>query len=301
MKRILFVLLMLIAARMSGQSEFAPVGAEWHYERQIMNYETWIYESVSYDRFRSLDTITINGFLCKKIELFQNTDCKGKVNPYYETRYINQDGEQIYEVIDGERYLLYDFSKQPGEYWLIKHQGLFQDKGYDTAYVREITEITLDDGSVRRKFHTSVDGTSSSLLYCTDIIEGIGMENSLFPYYALEGPPPCKPGMIRCYSEDGEYLIESEVDCDYEKTLSIEEKHNQLFTYNSIVKENLNIRLNYKIIVNVSIYDSMGRLIHNKDYSNDFISIDMSDVTSGVCFVKIFSKDKNYNLKILKL
>ena len=213
-KLIVLALLLVVSCNLKAQMEFAPVGAEWYYEREIYNYNEWEYDKLTYDRFRSVDTITINGILCKEIELFQNMDCEGSVNPYYETRYINQDGNKIYEVIDGERYLLYDFSKKIGEYWTITHYGEFGDT--TDVYVQDITEITLEDGSTRRVFVTSATGWDDAPLYCTNIIEGIGLDESLFPFCKLVGPPPCRNTGIRCYSENGDYLISSETDCDYE-------------------------------------------------------------------------------------
>lgn len=219
MKKFTLIILMLLATfSVKGQVEFAPVGAEWYYERLIMNYETWKYEDVTYDRFRSLGVVEINGWQCKEIELFQNVDCDGNVNPYYETRYINQEGEQIYEVVDGERYLLYDFSKEVGEYWIIEHRPPFELPVLpetDTVFVDEIKEIVLADGSTRRMFVTSVN--EDTFLRITNIIEGIGLEMSLFPFYVLPGPPACVNTGIRCYSENDNYLITSDVECDYEE------------------------------------------------------------------------------------
>lgn len=48
MKKFTLIVLMLLATfSVKGQVEFAPVGAEWYYERLIMNYETWKYEDVT--------------------------------------------------------------------------------------------------------------------------------------------------------------------------------------------------------------------------------------------------------------
>ena len=237
-KLVLLMLLIIIGGSLKAQVEFAPVGAEWYYERQIFNYENWCYDGITYDRFRSLDVKDINGWQCKEIELFKNVDCDGNVNPSYETRYINQEGDKIYEVIDGERYLLYDFSKQVGEYWLVKHNSEYID-GIDTIFVKEIKETTLADGSTRRIFVTSSDGMTESLLYCTNIIEGIGMDKSVFPFYELMGPPPCKQGDIRCYSIDENYLITSDTECDYEKPLLINELVSEYIAINTVVVNNL--------------------------------------------------------------
>ena len=76
--------------------EFAPVGAEWYYER-LYN-EGGEPTGVTYDRFRSLRTVEINGWECREIELFQNLDCNGEANPHTEYRYLTQEGKQVFEV-----------------------------------------------------------------------------------------------------------------------------------------------------------------------------------------------------------
>ncbi len=84
--KVLLLLLLVAAGAAKAQThEFAPVGAEWHYERLYR--EGWNYTGVAYDRFRSLRTVEINGWECKEIELFQNLDCDGVVNPHTEYRY----------------------------------------------------------------------------------------------------------------------------------------------------------------------------------------------------------------------
>ena len=296
------MLLIIIGGSLKAQVEFAPVGAEWYYECQIFNYENWCYDGITYDRFRSLDVKDINGWQCKEIELFKNVDCDGNVNPSYETRYINQEGDKIYEVIDGERYLLYDFSKQVGEYWLVKHNSEYID-GIDTIFVKEINETTLADGSTRRIFVTSSDGMTESLLYCTNIIEGIGMDKSVFPFYELMGPPPCKQGDIRCYSIDENYLITSDTECDYEKPLLINELVSEYIAINTVVVNNLEIFFNEDnhCIKNVDIYSMTGKLVYKSESLDNSFNIDLSNQTNGIYLVKINTNNYYQTYKIIKI
>ena len=295
------MLLIIIGGSLKAQVEFAPVGAEWYYERQIFNYENWCYDGITYDRFRSLDVKDINGWQCKEIELFKNVDCDGNVNPSYETRYINQEGDKIYEVIDGERHLLYDFSKQVGEYWLVKHNSEYID-GIDTIFVKEIKETTLADGNIRRMFVTSSNGTTESMLYCTNIIEGIGMDKSVFPFYELMGPPPCKQGDIRCYSIDENYLITSDTECDYEKPLLINELVSKYIAINTVVVNNLEIFFNEDnhCIKNIDIYSMTGKLVYKSESLDNSFNIDLSNQTNGIYLVKINTNNYYQTYKIIK-
>ena len=301
-KLVLLMLLIIIGGSLKAQVEFAPVGAEWYYERQIFNYENWCYDGITYDRFRSLDVKDINGWQCKEIELFKNVDCDGNVNPSYETRYINQEGDKIYEVIDGERHLLYDFSKQVGEYWLVKNNSEYID-GIDTIFVKEIKETTLADGNIRRMFVTSSNGTTESMLYCTNIIEGIGMDKSVFPFYELMGPPPCKQGDIRCYSIDENYLITSDTECDYEKPLLINELVSEYVAINTVVVNNLEIFFNEDnhCIKNIDIYSMTEKLVYKSESLDNSFYIDLSNQTNGIYFVKINTNNYYQTYKIIKI
>lgn len=302
-KQVLLMLLIIIGSSLKAQIEFAPVGAEWHYERQYMNYETWAYEGITYDRFRSLNVVEINGWQCKEIELFQNIDCNGNVNPYYETRYINQDGDKIYEVIDGERYLLYDFSKQVGEYWIITHYNQFSET--DTVYVKEINEITLDDGTTRRMFVTSSDGIGESPVYCTNIIEGIGPDRSLFPFYELVGPPPCRNEEIRCYYENDNYLIKSDIDCDYEITYeTIEEKESKNITIIPTVFSNndvISIESDSEI-KDIKMIDMIGRNVNVIMNQTNEMSCQISinqNCNSGIYLIVVKTEKESYYKKVI--
>lgn len=175
--------------------EFAPVGSEWYYERYYR--EGFDLTGITYDRFQSLRTVVINGWERKEIELFQNLDCKGEVNPYTEIRYITQEDDRAYEVENGERYLMYDFGKEAGEWW-------YAPKYEDTITVLSVSYITLNDGSNRKIMETQ---PSNWDWYFYNIIEGVGMDYSLFPFDHTIIGTPCVEGPIRCYSENGFLLI----------------------------------------------------------------------------------------------
>ncbi|MCR5645644.1 MAG: hypothetical protein K6F96_04540 [Bacteroidales bacterium] len=193
--------------------EFAPVGSEWFFER--LYHEGGGSTGVTYDRFRSLGIVDINGWECKEIEFFQNIDCNGEVNPHTEYRYITQDGNQVFEVENGERYLLYDFGKIAGEYWYVP-------KYEDTIYVQAVSYMNFDAIDGFRKVLMTAP-TVHEDLYFTNIIEGIGMDYSVFPFEMPDIQAPCVNGPIRCYTENGIPLIVSNVDCDYE-VLTINDK-----------------------------------------------------------------------------
>lgn len=280
------IMLVTVGMVKAQTQEFAPVGAEWHYERLYR--EGWNYTGVAYDRFRSLKTVEINGWECKEIELYQHLDCDGLANPYTEIYYVTQDGNQIYEVENGQRFLLYDFSKNPGESWTLPK--------YDVeVYVIDTTTMMLEDGSHRKVLHTF---TFEDNLYIDNIIEGIGMDRSLFPFYDWEGPPPCVHGQIRCYSEDGLPLVVSGIECDYE-ILSVEEQECGLgsFTFHPNPTEGM-LRIEGEKAAKMQVYNPLGQLVKTVQNANE---VSLEGLPQGVYLLRVtLEGGKVFSDKVVK-
>ena len=266
------------------------MGAEWYYERLYR--EGWNLTGVTYDRFRSLRTVDINGWECKEIELFQNLDCDGLVNPHTEKTYITQEESRIYEVKDGQRLLLYDFDKNPGDSWYAPK--------YDVeVYVIDTTTIILEDGSSRKMLQTF---TFDDNLYINNIIEGIGMDRSVFPFYDWEGPPPCMHDEIRCYLENGIQLIVSETECDYEILVVDNHEGTSVVSMNTVVEDVLHIDFaeTTESLKYIKIHDMTGKVIYMNETMDNMLDIDFFDKSAGVYLVQTIIGPQVINNKIVK-
>ncbi len=290
--KVLLLLLLAVAGIAKAQThEFAPVGAEWYYERLYL--EGWNYTGVAYDRFRSLRTVEINGWECKEIELFQNLDCDGVVNPYAEIRYITQEGDQVYEVENGQRFLLYDFGKNPGESWYARKYNV-------EVYVIDTSIMEMEDGSNRKVLRTF---TSNGYLYYDNIIEGIGMDRSVFPFYDLDGPPPCMHEYIRCYSENGIPLIMSEaLECDYEVLAIDEHDEPSIASMNTLVDDVLRIDFPemQQGVKRVRITDLTGKAVGTYETVEKAIDVSFLDKPAGIYLVQIAIGSQVINNILLK-
>ena len=290
--KVLLLLLLAVAGIAKAQThEFAPVGAEWYYERLYL--EGWNYTGVAYDIFRSLRTVEINGWECKEIELFQNLDCDGVVNPYAEIRYITQEGDQVYEVENGQRFLLYDFGKNPGESWYARKYNV-------EVYVIDTSIMEMEDGSNRKVLRTF---TSNGYLYYDNIIEGIGMDRSVFPFYDLDGPPPCMHEYIRCYSENGIPLIMSEaLECDYEVLAIDEHDEPSIASMNTLVDDVLRIDFPemQQGVKRVRITDLTGKAVGTYETVEKAIDVNFLDKPAGIYLVQIAIGSQVINNILLK-
>ena len=290
--KVLLFMLLVVAGMVNAQThEFAPVGAEWYYTRYYR--EGFDLTGITYDRFRSLRTVEISGWECKEIELFQNLDCHGEVNPYTEIRYITQEGDQVFEVENGQRFLLYDFGKEVGEWW-------FAPKYEDTITVLNVSYITLNDGTVRKFMETQ---PSNLDWYIYNIIEGIGMDYSLFPFDHTMVGTPCVEGPIRCYSEDGILLVQwGETECDYEILGVNDEKEEPSVQMSTLVGDVLRIDFaeTASLSKQIRITDVSGRIIYAQETMDKSLDINFTDKPAGVYLVQIVMDSKVFNNKIVK-
>ena len=290
-KALLLLLLMAVGAVKAQSHEFAPVGAEWYYTRFYRIGQAP--HGIANDRFQSLRTVEINGWECKEIELYQHLDCHGVVNPYTEIRYITQEDDQVYEVENGQRYLLYDFSKEVGESW-------YAPKYDDTITVLNVSYITLNDGTVRKVLETQ---PSNFDWYFYNIIEGVGMEYSLFPFDHTMVGTPCVEGPLRCYSEAGVPLISwSETECDYE-VVAIDEYGEEAFVnMNTLIDNMLQIEFseNFHGLKLVIIVDVMGKIVSTHKTIENTLDISFADNPNGLYLVQVTMNSQLINRKIVK-
>ena len=288
-----FLLLLLAVAGMAKAQthEFAPVGAEWYYTRYYR--EGFDLTGITYDRYRSLRTVEINGWECREIEMFQNLDCDGLVNPHTEYRYIYQEGDQVYEVENEERYLLYDFGKEVGEWW-------YAPKYEDTIRIVNVSYITMNDGTVRRYMETLPSNLDWYFFY---IIDGIGMEESLFPFDRALMGAPCGKGPLRCYSENGIPLIEwGETECDYEVMAIDEPDKPETVSINTLVDNILHIELSKSAETKalVEIFDINGRAVYITETQDNKLGISLADKPAGIYLVKLTIDSRVVLKKIIK-
>ena len=291
------LLLMLVLLFMFGSGlhvqqplNFAPVGAEWYYNR-------YAYPSTFfYTRYRCVGIDTINNLECHIIEKYNKHDCGGNIVDSISFQYLFVDNLQIYEVENNNTYLLYDFSKQVGEYWIMP-------KYNDTIFVNDIEDLVLANGDTARLF--SVTNALYLYWYSQRIIDRFGGVFGLFPNPIYDG---CSYGDIRCYSEDNEILFNNNLEkpCDTAHFYTnILESENQNIKIPNPVSDNITILTNdIQIpIKSIEIYTMTGQFILSVPHpSGDNITIPFSRYHNGVYIMKILLQDQSCKTyKIIKL
>ena len=297
--KIAIILLFIIASifvskqQLNAQNnEFAPIGAEWYFTRGfgIFTGESYNHficsEEINYS-FGDLQNITV-----KKLTKKYTYTCADEEGDYTEYFYIYQDGNKVYEVEEDNLYLLYDFSKQEGEYWVLP-------KYNDTAFVHKVDFIELDDGTTRK--YLEITNANDYLYFNGKVIENIGYDYGLFPTPDII---PCGEwGELRCYLENNNYLISSNKDCDYEHFMNIEDElTNKEFAIVKVYNNEINIDINSSsnIPANIIILDIMGKIIYNKVIYTHNITIPLYNFPKGLYIIQILSNSNNYTLKFIR-
>jgi hypothetical protein len=270
-----------------SNQDFAPIGAEWYYHNS-----TYPPHIIFYRKYTYLKDTTINTISCGVIERYRkdglNTDTLVQ-------QFIYVSDNKIYEYENDTLYLLYDFNKTIGEYWIMP-------KYNDTIYIQDKYNIELLNGDSCSCFvvqNTNMYWKHSLITDC------FGDINGLFPAPNTVG---YGYGELRCYYEDNTLLyLHGDLPCDYSNVSINETLDNQnQFLFLNPVYDDLELKFTSDDINETSyiqIYNAFGqKILSVKIHSQETISIPFSSYTKGFYFMKVMNKNKNNRIyKIIKL
>ena len=313
-KLLLFPIL-LSALGLKAQVEFAPIGAEWHYEYNNF----W---NVGYVSIKSVSDTIIDSTDCRKLVK------TGKIYDYNtkETReyvfgheYMTQINDSVMIYRYGKLRKLYDLNAKIGD--TITFPGSEQEPVYDSTLMYgkavvtdkgfvEFAGVSLkyidiknlyDEYGYMTPWGFSGYGYDDNGQLVVRICERIGNLGYLLPgifYYAdyYEG------GALRCYSDNAISISFTDKDCDYVPgTESLEE-----MSLSDIVKvcpnpteDCLNIEFAEENN-HIEIYDNIGKKISSLQTNDKSVNINMSEYPSGLYLVVIKNDKGNCFKRIVK-
>lgn len=192
-----------VAGSLAAQTEFAPIGAVWHYTgREIFSPNT------TFLRLESVgDTVVMNRS-CRKLEghFFFNM-------PHFGALFLHQQGDSVLfynpDLEDFE--LLYDFNAQPGFTWThTKVYPLSMETATRQYRVDAVSTVVIN-GRTLRKLQVA-RSTESGFAPFADIVETIGSEYYLmYSFYLFAGSAfdATYPDGLRCYYDPAFGLYET--------------------------------------------------------------------------------------------
>ncbi len=304
---IITALFLIIYLGVSGQTEWAPIGAEWYYSvpddsgNPLFDFERYVSKR---------DTI-IEGKTCRVIESqnFKEVMYMEDNKVYY--RYGN-DFKLIYDfhacVSDT---IIFDFkSYTPGAYEEV-------DTTYKVKCIVQTIDTTLIDSTEIRTYTTRIlkNDSLNHLVWNGSYVyqERIGFSPQFM--YVLSPPSLGFMHNLRCYKDDdinftNDWWINAsqEKDCDYTLTNSAIENNlinEELIFFPNPVSNEIIVKIpwqkrneNYRI----SIYDNNGQNVQNSTLHNDQQTIDLTGLPKGVYYISLITCDLFYKpFKIIKL
>ncbi len=294
MKKLILAALILITSFKSfSQGNFAPVGAKWHYQYFDLLFFAWYPVVVE-----TTDTATIGGKLCNKLEITSGATCTLK-NPFY----IYESNDSVYHYLQNTNSfgLLYNFNAQLGDTITLTVDDIMT--GTSNIYlVIDSIGTAIINGLNKNIYHWSQINFPWNYDFSGSAIEDIGNITFLFPQYG-----PCDPYAygLRCYQDSIVGLYQTGIATSCNVVTDVNELSSSNLTSISPNPFSTSININSENLkeddYTISVYDLPGKIIYQtkKQFSNK-TSVELSDLTKGIYFLKITGNHFAATKKILK-
>lgn len=308
---ILFILLAFASMVRAQTHEFAPIGAEWHYEIKQFSTEGYV-------RIKSLSDTIIDGISCKKIEkryfLFDHLD--GIEKEFVKGHeYISQIGDSVMIYRYGRFYKLYDFTVKTGD--TVSFPGSYSYEadafvtfGDSIGQAVVIGKGVFEIDGLELKYYDLRKVDNSAWAFDQDFYQGyaricekIGnLSGYLFPEQQLVADS-FEGGTLRCYSDNEMGTVNFSVpyvECDYFHAVE-ENALESPAVYPNPFKERLIVELPTEDNYTVMVCDTFGRTIIKQDIIGRKTGIDFPFPQSGVFHLVIQSNSYHYVTNVIKL
>ena len=299
-KALLLLLLAVAGAAKAQTHEFAPVGAEWHYEFTRNIAGPMFY--VGYERYCSVGDTVINGHVCRVIQATggESSPCE---NMGKESHFLYKAGDKLFwfneEINDFT--VLHDYSAIQGGSWTI-----------DVNLCSFV--VTVDSTASQM-----IGGEQKRILYVHDdnhyydgcIIEDIGHTTMFFPRDLFW---ECNESMcdgivfnrLRCYSNADWGWQAEDMPCDtayYGLIQAISEKSNSVSIYPTLVEEGFVIEADGNGLdgKRLRLIDIHGRVCRTENLYGTKQTVSMEGLPSGMYYVSLSNKQQTLvSLKVMK-
>ncbi|MDA3912357.1 MAG: T9SS type A sorting domain-containing protein [Bacteroidales bacterium] len=266
-----------------ANNDFAPAGAKWYYSQTLLNPDY-----ITYTYIESVKDTVINDTACKQLVEFRY-DMSANERVFFKEFFMFNEASRVYYYsFDKNRFcLLYDFSKQAGEFWTLDEFTYSDEDGFDNrVYVDSVSNWIINGENRVVQF---VHMEDQALCFGNDvIIEGIGNLNYMFPFCELSDIGP-----LRCYEDDffGNYHVIEAEDCTHqylsnEKYISNSDSYR---IYPNPTKDFIKVNWSNIEFRNIKIVNLMNSIVFSEKNTVSGNTYNLSDLQVGVYFLIITS------------
>jgi hypothetical protein len=305
--RIIAIILLLAGLQLQGQeySEFAPVGAEWYYTNTMVD------PLQSCNKYKVEKDTLIEGFLCKMI-------IHSAYSTNLDTFIFKQDGGKIYYYFQNQFNLIYDYDAQISEsiVFTFKYHKV-EENSVSLIPVRctvnDIQQLEIN-GKQYKQFFTTIDTVFDDAWFYVssyngyNYIEQIGhlhvfMEELMSVIDAADYTRE-----LRCYIDDMLHYTTpwwqyyGNLPCNYLGT-GLNEVNPMAYVSifpNPAQNELQLVCPEFQNPVSCEILSSMGQSLIKFNIDNQYKTVDISQLSSGIYFLKYQMDNKYIINKIIK-
>jgi len=295
----LIIFYILISSISGFSQDWAPIGAKWHFSK--------FYDYDDLEEFTLIESVgdtMINGISSTHLMITKNWSCSNTDNNVFMYQTIEN---EIYAKINNESefHMLYNFSAEIGDSWKfpIMYNSMYTDTLQYTVTNIYTTNI---NGQSRKVLSCNLEfklGVFWYRIYTTQLIEGIGDVNYMFPWQSQFCDEDYILG-LRCYEDYEIGLFHYDTDypeCDYTTKISTSEFDQnydiEIFPNPSLNKIYLNgPESNY---LKLEVINSQGQVLMRKE---GFLrEIMLNELAPGVYFLRLVnSKGKTIVKRVVK-
>ncbi len=264
---------LLLSSVSFAQIEWAPEGAKWYYTF----FNGFIPPYFTTETIEVWGDTVIAGQVCKKIN-------STRIENFTDLEFMYESDKKVYFFEDeiNEFILLYDFSKQPGEYWSVV--------GSDTLRVH-VDSIINYMGI--KAFYVHFTDTENTQVASNGIIyEGIGFHLNMFYWDWLWNPPTVDLVYygLRCYESPSTGLLKFiDEPCDSIPVVTGEiEKSPYLFTLQpNPTSADCTVKFQLPTVAPAEILlsDTYGRILQRHPLTAGSQSLPLDGLERGLYFV----------------
>lgn len=297
--KFLLLFVLLSGSLQVNAQYFALQGSTWHYKNVVVVWPGPAGSVVEdYVSITASGDTTIEGHLCKKLNLNQTPGCLGNQNMKF--TYYSNDTVYFYDQELNTYQTLYHFSAAVNDTWDIRVPDNF---GEDTISVRidSVDIVNINGIDLKRQYvtYTTHFTDIQDFEYQSVVIERIGDLHYLFNIYP-EWYYTCDASVItglRCFEDNNvtQYSTGISPSCTYIAYLGTNElaaQHINIFPNPS--SDFIEIHNPDHTVFSYEIHDLSGKLIQ-KGEASDIINLDL--IQTGVYSIKLTAGALVYNEK----
>ena len=278
-----------------SQKEFAPIGAEWYYDKNI-SYNPPI---MGYTKLTCIKDTVIENKKVKVIEVLDViNDTTQSIGGY---EYIYQSGDTIRYWKNNQFNMLYNFAMQNGDSILLYSEMLNQCTENDPYGWNKVdSTFTKEFNGIELKSYTSIPINNSVWGFLEYTSEIFGNTYFLIPQNTSCVNDGIWYGPLRCYSDpiNGVIITHPTLKCDstttYPVSVSLLKNSNLFSIYPNPVECNLYLNYSSNFIAGVEfgilIVNTMGSVVKTCKTDTNFINV--SDLPIGSYFLILTQNKK---------